>query len=106
MMTRKPRMGGVMTDHFDTDPKSTETTEEEQLLPDEPVGFLRQTVAPAVAMVILYASILSLPSLLVSQTPPINGEHLLGVFILSLIVFYFYGRYTNRKAKRKEGPTP
>jgi hypothetical protein len=95
-----------MTEDADTDPKSTETTDADQPDPDEPVGFLRQTVAPAVAMVILYASILSLPSLLVSQTPPINGEHLLGVFLLSLVVFYFYGRYTNRKAKRKEGPTP
>jgi hypothetical protein len=99
-------MGGVMTEDFNIDPKSTEATKSDQPRPDEPVGFLRQTVAPAVAMVILYASILSLPSLLVSQTPPINGEHLLGVFIVSLIVFYFYGRYTNRKAKRKEGPTP
>jgi hypothetical protein len=95
-----------MTEDADTDPKSTETTDADQPDPYEPVGFLRQTVAPAVAMVILYASILSLPSLLVSQTPPINGEHLLGVFLLSLVVFYFYGRYTNRKAKRKEGPTP
>lgn len=74
-------------------------------VPDQPVGFLRQTVAPAVAMVILYASILSLPSLLMSQTPPINGEHLLGVFLLSLVVFYLFGIYTNRKAKRK-GPNP
>lgn len=68
---------------------------------DRPVGFLRQTVAPAVAMVILYASIRSLPSLLMSQTPPINGEHLLGVFLLSLVVFYLFGLYTKRK-----GPNP
>lgn len=68
---------------------------------DRPVGFLRQTIAPAVAMVILYASIRSLPSLLMSQTPPINGEHLLGVFLLSMVVFYLFGLYNNRRRKRK-----
>lgn len=76
-------------------------SEENDTEDDQPVGFLRQTIAPAVAMVILYASVLSLPSLLMSQTPPINGEHLLGVFLLSAVVFYLFGRYTNRKAKRK-----
>ncbi|MGJ8559981.1 MAG: hypothetical protein ACSHX3_07065 [Litorimonas sp.] len=68
---------------------------------DRPVGFLRQTIAPAVAIVILYASIRSLPSLLMSQTPPINGEHLLGVFLLSVVVFYLFGLYNNRRRKRK-----
>lgn len=93
-----------MAEDLDTDNTDTDTNPDER--PGKPVGFLRQTVAPAVAMVILYASIRSLPSLLMSQTPPINGEHLLGVFLLSLVVFYAYGRYTNRKAKRKGGPTP
>lgn len=92
------KMGRAMTEGPDT-----QTAPDSGLEPDQPVGFLRQTVAPAVAMVILYASIRSLPSLLMSQTPPVNGEHLLGVFLLSLVVFYVYGRYTNRKGKRK-GP--
>jgi hypothetical protein len=70
---------------------------------DVPTSFLRRTIAPAVAMVILYASIRSLPSLLMSQTPPINGEHLLGVFLLSVVVFYLFGLYNDRKRKRK-GP--
>lgn len=68
-----------------------------------PPGFLRRTVAPAVAMVILYASILSLPALLVSQTPPIDGGDLLTVFLISLVVFSLYGLYNDHKAKR-DGP--
>lgn len=92
-----------MSEENDTDTNDTDTEAETEA--DKPVGFLRQTVAPAVAMVILYASILSLPSLLMSQTPPINGEHLLGVFLLSAVIFYLFGRYTNRKSKRK-GPSP
>jgi len=69
----------------------------------QPPGFLRRTVAPAVAMVILYASIRSLPALLVSQTPPIDGGDLLTVFLISLVVFSLYGLYNDHKAKRN-GP--
>lgn len=71
---------------------------------DAPTSFLRSTIAPAVAMVILYASIRSLPSLLMSQTPPVNGEHLLVVFLISLVIFYLFGLYNDRKRKRK-GPS-
>ncbi len=66
-----------------------------------PPGFLRRTVAPAVAMVILYASIRSLPALLVSQTPPIDEGDLLEVFVSSLVVFSLFGLYNDYKANRK-----
>ena len=66
-----------------------------------PLGFLRRTVAPAVAMVILYASIRSLPALLVSQTPPIDEGDLLEVFVSSLVVFSLFGLYNDYKANRK-----
>lgn len=104
-MKSRLTMGAAMAEDFDSDLYNDPDTNPDEH-PEQPVGFLRQTVAPAVAMVILYASIRSLPSLLMSQTPPINGEHLLGVFLFSLVVFYLYGRYTNRQAKRKGGPTP
>ena len=70
-----------------------------------PPGFLRRTVVPAVAMVVLYASIRSLPALLVSQTPPIDEGDLLGVFVSSLVVFSLFGLYNEYKANRK-GPKP
>lgn len=72
---------------------------------DTPPGFMRRTVAPAVAIMILYASIRAFPSILVSQTPPINGEHLLVVFLISLVVFYLFGLYNDRKRQHK-GPNP
>ncbi|MEM7730569.1 MAG: hypothetical protein AAF311_15100 [Pseudomonadota bacterium] len=67
---------------------------------DAPPGFLRRTVAPAVAIVILYASIRALPPLLVNQPPPIDGGDLLEVFIISLAVFSLIGLYGDYRRRR------
>lgn len=69
---------------------------------DTPPSFMRRTIAPAVAIMILYASIRALPSLLMSQTPPIDGSDLLRVFLISLVVFYLFGLYNDHKRKQKE----
>lgn len=48
---------------------------------------LRRVVGPAAAIVILYASIRALPSLIVNQAPPIDGDDLLIAFLISLAGF-------------------
>lgn len=68
---------------------------------DPPTSFLRRTVAPAVAIVILYASIRALPPLLMNRPPPIDGSDLLQVFLISLAVFSLYGLYNDYRANRK-----
>ncbi|WP_298911652.1 hypothetical protein [uncultured Algimonas sp.] len=67
---------------------------------DPPPGFLRRTVAPAVAIMILYASIRALPPLLVGQAPPIDGGDLLEVFVISLAVFSVLGLVRDYRGKR------
>lgn len=68
---------------------------------DPPIGFLRRTVAPAVAIMILYASIRALPPLLMNRPPPIDGSDLLQVFLISLAAFSLYGLFNDYRANRK-----
>lgn len=74
-------------------------------IPEIPTSIMRQivtsTVAPAVAIVIFYASIMTLPALLMNRVPPIDGGDLFRVFLLSLIVFSLYAFYNRVRAKRK-----
>lgn len=72
---------------------------------DAPVpvqSFLRRVVAPAVAIVILYASIRALPAILVSQAPPIDGGDLIVVFLVSLVIFWGWSVYLDRRHDSEE----
>ena len=48
---------------------------------------MRRVIGPAGAVVVLYASIKALPSLMMSQPPPIDGRDLLNAFVVSLVGF-------------------
>lgn len=69
--------------------------------PDTPPSFLRRTIAPAVGVMILYASIRALPSLLMNRVPPIDGGDLLRVFLISLVVFFLFGLYNDHRRKQR-----
>lgn len=66
-------------------------------------GFFRRVIAPAVGVMILYASIRALPPLLMNRVPPIDGGDLLLVFLISAVVFFLFGRIYDYRHKRK-GP--
>jgi hypothetical protein len=71
--------------------------------PDASPSFLRRTIAPAVGVMILYASIWALPPLLMNRVPPIDGSDLLRVFLISFVVFFLFGLYNDRRRKQR-GP--
>lgn len=77
-------------------------TEPEDQEPERPPGVMRRIIGPAAALVVLYASILAFPALLVNQAPPINGDHLFVVFVIGLVFFSALALYFDRRESRKD----
>ena len=86
-------------------PSEDSSQSEQRSERDEPVSFgsflLRRIVGPAAAIVILYASIRALPSLIVNQAPPIDGDDLLFAFVISLVGFTVLALWLGRRAAKK-----
>ncbi|MGB3455351.1 MAG: hypothetical protein WBG08_14465 [Litorimonas sp.] len=84
----------------DTPPERDETDEEPE---SAPPGFMRRTVAPAVAIVLLYASVRVLPPVLLSQPPPFDFGHLIEVFVIALAVFSLISLYQDYRGRQRKG---
>ena len=63
---------------------------------------MRRITGPAVAIVVLYASMFALPSLLANQAPPVDGRDLLRVFALAFVGFAVLAVVLDYRAKRKD----
>ena len=64
-------------------------------------AILKRVVGPAAAIVILYASLRALPSLIVNQAPPIDGDDLLLAFVISLVGFTVLAIWFDRRSAKK-----
>lgn len=86
-------------------PRNDSPHSDERSESDESVSFgsflLRRIIGPAAAIVILYASIRALPSLIVNQAPPIDGDDLLLAFVISLVGFTVLALWLDRRAVKK-----
>ena len=62
---------------------------------------MRRVLGPAGAIVVLYASIFALPSLLTSQMPPIDGGDMGRVFLGAIVFFALLAVFLDYREKRK-----
>lgn len=65
--------------------------------------WMRRVIGPAGAVVVFYASVFSLPSLMTSQAPPIDGGDMGRVFLISIAVFAVLAVLLDYREKRKKG---